>query len=156
MADLKPCPFCGSAPTVERWHGGGTEKRMIACVADACHVAPGVTGETPREAAERWNERALGPGKTGRAETGEAYCCAHAMQSWREKRRSCRGCDCTEARPCATPSGACYWVEPDLCSVCADAANLDAALEGLAIGPVRRTTSAGGPVPTGSGVPGDG
>ena len=60
--------------------------------------------------------------------------------------RRCRGCGCTETRACATPGGPCYWVEPDLCSNCADAANLDAALKGLAIGPV----------PTGSGVPGDG
>jgi len=28
----------------------------------------------------------------------------------------CRGCGCTEASAC--PEG-CYWVEPDLCSVCA-------------------------------------
>lgn len=28
----------------------------------------------------------------------------------------CRGCGCTEDNPCP---GACFWVEPDLCSRCA-------------------------------------
>lgn len=32
----------------------------------------------------------------------------------------CRTCGCTDARACATISGGCHWVEPDLCSACAD------------------------------------
>ncbi len=60
-AELKPCPFCGSEPTIERWHGGGPEKRMIACISDDCHVSPWVTGETMREAAGRWNGRSSRP-----------------------------------------------------------------------------------------------
>lgn len=34
----------------------------------------------------------------------------------RRKVPTCRLCDCTDAHGC--PEG-CYWVEPDLCSVCA-------------------------------------
>lgn len=54
---VETCPFCDSVPTMQPWHGGGQYKRMIACEADYCHVNPQVTGETPREAAERWNKR---------------------------------------------------------------------------------------------------
>jgi hypothetical protein len=52
------CPFCGSAPTVEYWHGGGTQKTAIHCVAEECHASPMVTGSTPRVALDRWNTRA--------------------------------------------------------------------------------------------------
>ena len=50
------CPFCGSVPTMEPWHGGPPRKRIIHC--DRCAVSPGVTGATPRQAADRWNIRA--------------------------------------------------------------------------------------------------
>jgi hypothetical protein len=31
----------------------------------------------------------------------------------------CRGCGCTDNRPCETAFGeGCYWVAPDLCSNC--------------------------------------
>jgi hypothetical protein len=32
---------------------------------------------------------------------------------------SCRGCGCTALDACETPNGACFWLEPDLCSACA-------------------------------------
>ena len=34
--------------------------------------------------------------------------------------RTCRKCGCTDTAACLTPSGACFWVEPDLCSNCID------------------------------------
>ncbi|MBN9078227.1 MAG: hypothetical protein BGN87_06415 [Rhizobiales bacterium 65-79] len=32
--------------------------------------------------------------------------------------RACRVCGCTDMAACVTADGACYWVEPDLCSAC--------------------------------------
>lgn len=55
--NLLPCPFCGSEPTVESWHGGAATKVMISCDNMACEPGPQVTGETPKEAAKRWNRR---------------------------------------------------------------------------------------------------
>jgi hypothetical protein len=59
---LKPCPFCGKPPTMEPWHGGAPTKQLVSCSnvegPRLCQVAPGVTGETPRQAAARWNRRA--------------------------------------------------------------------------------------------------
>jgi hypothetical protein len=52
------CPFCGSDPLMERWHGGGPNKRMVSCDNEECDVAPMVTGESVREAVEKWNTRA--------------------------------------------------------------------------------------------------
>ena len=58
--NLKPCPFCGSEAEIEFWHGGKPSKRMVSCADDTgtCEVAPQVTGETKREAIEKWNRRA--------------------------------------------------------------------------------------------------
>lgn len=40
------------------------------------------------------------------------------IRAWRRQAdvRSCRRCGCTDDRACF---GGCYWVAPDLCSVCA-------------------------------------
>jgi hypothetical protein len=38
----------------------------------------------------------------------------------------CRECGCTEERACVDDAGAsCFWVEPDLCSACAEDEELD-------------------------------
>lgn len=62
MPYLKPCPFCGSKAEMEPWHGGGPKKQVVSCSNaeghNRCHVQPMVTGETPRQAASRWNRRA--------------------------------------------------------------------------------------------------
>ena len=52
-----PCPFCGEQPTMERWHGGGPQKRMVLCNEPRCRVQPQVTGSTPRRAVTAWNTR---------------------------------------------------------------------------------------------------
>jgi len=61
MPKLKPCPFCGSPAEMEPWHGGGPLKRLVSCSNREgkylCHVGPMVTGETPVQAARRWNMR---------------------------------------------------------------------------------------------------
>jgi len=54
---LKPCPFCGSKPHIEPWHGGAATKVMISCDGESCTVEPSITGETPEEAAAFWNTR---------------------------------------------------------------------------------------------------
>lgn len=53
--EAKPCPFCGSKPYIEFWHGGAASKRLIGC--SSCEVSPSVTGETKAQALERWNAR---------------------------------------------------------------------------------------------------
>ena len=30
--------------------------------------------------------------------------------------RACRFCKCTERNACATPTGRCFWIAPDICS----------------------------------------
>jgi hypothetical protein len=56
-ATLLPCPFCGAPAESEPWHGGKKTKTMISCGNEKCDVLPAVTGETPNEAALRWNRR---------------------------------------------------------------------------------------------------
>lgn len=59
-----PCPFCGTLPIIEPWHGGRPTKKMISCDNLHCAVAPQVTGQNKSEAVERWNKRA--PSGTGK------------------------------------------------------------------------------------------
>jgi hypothetical protein len=56
-ADAKPCPWCGTQPTIQPWHGGRPTKKMIACENEDCHVSPQVTGETRGAALDKWNTR---------------------------------------------------------------------------------------------------
>lgn len=56
---LKGCPFCAAIPFIERWHGGGPRKHMVACINDFCNVNPQTTGETLKETLENWNTRSL-------------------------------------------------------------------------------------------------
>lgn len=55
--ELLPCPFCGSAPEIEPWHGGGPLRRMISCINNSCNANCAVTGSTPALAARNWNKR---------------------------------------------------------------------------------------------------
>lgn len=54
---LPDCPFCGAPPQVQFWHGGRPSKRLVSCSGVECDVNPMVTGETRREAVERWSRR---------------------------------------------------------------------------------------------------
>lgn len=60
-AHLKSCPFCGSKPTMESWHGEGPDSTLIACGnvegPRLCQVGPQVHGETQALAVRRWNRR---------------------------------------------------------------------------------------------------
>lgn len=55
--EAKPCPWCGTQPTIQPWHGGRPTKRLIGCGNDDCAAAPSVTGQTRREALDAWNTR---------------------------------------------------------------------------------------------------
>lgn len=52
-----PCPFCGQAPILVPWHGGGPRKRNLMCRNDVCPVEPSVCGETETKALRAWNTR---------------------------------------------------------------------------------------------------
>jgi hypothetical protein len=52
-----PCPFCGSQPAIQPWHGGGPRKRFIQCPNLDCSVTPQTTGSTRQKALDAWNTR---------------------------------------------------------------------------------------------------
>lgn len=71
MYELKPCPFCGQAPTtrVRYWSCGGDELRLTAEVVCKCRVSKGysfqgnnvtfdVYTDAFDEAISEWNRRA--------------------------------------------------------------------------------------------------
>lgn len=53
----KGCPFCGEAPILVPWHGGGPRKRAVMCWSTVCGVSPMVTGQTEARALAAWNTR---------------------------------------------------------------------------------------------------
>jgi hypothetical protein len=52
------CPFCGNAPMIVPWHGGGPRKRMIMCRDDECAIGPMHADSTEARAVAAWNRRA--------------------------------------------------------------------------------------------------
>lgn len=52
-----PCPWCGTVPVIQFWHGGGPRKRLVSCPSEDCAIAPSVTGTTRARAIEAWNHR---------------------------------------------------------------------------------------------------
>ena len=58
--DALPCPWCGTKPVMQPWHGGGINKKMLQCVSERCEVSPAVTGESAEEAIRKWNRRKTG------------------------------------------------------------------------------------------------
>ncbi len=60
--DALTCPFCGSQPTIQLWHGGGPRKRIAQCQNEDCDVMPAVSGSTRGRALAKWNRRTDGRG----------------------------------------------------------------------------------------------
>lgn len=51
------CPFCGSVPEIESWHGGSPKRKMISCVFDGCPANPQIVKESERAVIVAWNTR---------------------------------------------------------------------------------------------------
>lgn len=59
--DVLQCPWCGTYPLAEPWHGGGPRKTMISCVNDDCRVSPSACEPTIQKAVAAWNDRTKSP-----------------------------------------------------------------------------------------------
>ena len=55
----KGCPFCGDAPPMCTSYsmGEGARRFLVGCENDDCAVQPQVSGETMKQAWDRWNTR---------------------------------------------------------------------------------------------------
>lgn len=51
--DIKPCPFCGSTPSVQKWFG----EMMVVCQDVLCPAQPNVKSKSTAIAVELWNKR---------------------------------------------------------------------------------------------------
>lgn len=56
--ELKPCPFCGKKPIIERWNSGGS-MYMVKCNNPDCPVPVNgyPAGHNLDEVKEQWNRR---------------------------------------------------------------------------------------------------
>lgn len=56
--ELKPCPFCGKKPVLERWSSGGF-MCMVKCCNPDCPVPPNgyPSGRKIDEVVIKWNRR---------------------------------------------------------------------------------------------------
>jgi single-strand DNA-binding protein len=73
----------------------------------------GLEADATVEADDLYDQEAAGLFKLGSSENATE---TETGQSQPDGVRRCRECGCTEDNACP---GGCYWVEPDLCSVCA-------------------------------------
>ena len=65
MEELKPCPFCGVKPVINKMkrktHSNGDEYQdsKVRCNGGRCFVRPSVTGHDHKDATFKWNTRTL-------------------------------------------------------------------------------------------------
>ena len=57
MDELKPCPFCGKAPTPDYSAIEGEDTYLFHCQNGECPAWPNVSGETEAAAITAWNTR---------------------------------------------------------------------------------------------------
>ncbi len=57
--ELKPCPFCGRKPIIEKWSSGG-KMYMVKCNNSDCleNIESYPTGHDLQKVKEAWNRRA--------------------------------------------------------------------------------------------------
>lgn len=101
MDELKPCPFCGKAPTPDFSVIDGEAAYHFHCQNAECPAWPNVSGETEEDAITAWNTRppvtdemvelaARAMCKSGKYETGEGTCSLLCMEFLGSPRKS--GC----------------------------------------------------------------
>ena len=101
MTDLRPCPFCGGEPTLNRCDFCGELVFTIYCDNDDCReVAATDDYETEAEAAAAWNRRAV--------ET----CEVKQLDALTQTLSMVNGCAWGECSVCGclTPDDSCYCV----------------------------------------------